>query len=90
MDNLTNFLKNEQTHPGLCKAIVKILNSWLDGVNINVSTLPGGRNVRHAAALQRDLLGWESFMRGQWHWSWIRFSTDICKQLGVRRRVSDG
>jgi hypothetical protein len=38
MANLTNFLKNEQTHPGLRKAIVKILNSWHEGVNINVST----------------------------------------------------
>jgi hypothetical protein len=42
-----------------------------DGVDIHMSTLPGGRNVHHAAVLQRDLvLGWESFIRGQWHWSW--------------------
>jgi hypothetical protein len=60
MDNLRDFLKNEQTHPGLSKAIVRILNSLHDGVNhIHVSMLPGGHNVRHAGALQRDLLGWE-------------------------------
>jgi hypothetical protein len=57
MDNLRDFLKTELTHPGLGKAIVKILNSWHARDDINVSMLPGGRNVRHAAALQRDLLG---------------------------------
>jgi hypothetical protein len=85
MDNLTNFLKNEQTHPGLRKAIVKILNSWHDGVNINVSTLPGGRNVRHAAALQRDLLGWESFIRGQWHWSWHQVQHRYLQSIGHQK-----
>jgi hypothetical protein len=45
MDNLRDFLKNELTHPGLGKAIVKILNSWHDGDGINVSMLPGGSNV---------------------------------------------
>jgi hypothetical protein len=62
MDNLRDFLENEQTHPGLGKAIVKILNLWHDGDDVNVSTLPGDRNVCHAAALQQDLLGWECLL----------------------------
>jgi hypothetical protein len=85
MDNLTTFLKNEQTHPGLGKAIVKILNSWHDHVNINVSTLPGGRNVCHAAALQWDLLGWESFIGGQWHWSWHQVQHRYLQSIGRQK-----
>jgi hypothetical protein len=57
MDNLRDFLKKEQIHPGLCKAIVKILNSWHDGTDIQVSILPGGRNVCRATSLQWDLMG---------------------------------
>jgi hypothetical protein len=41
MDNLRDFLKNEQTHPGLGKAIVKILNSWHDGDDVDVSNSLG-------------------------------------------------
>jgi hypothetical protein len=90
MDNLKDLFKNEQTHPCLGKAIVKILTSWHDGEDINVSTLPGGRNVHHAAVLQRDLLGWESFICGQWHWSWHQVQYNIFSLLGVRRPANDG
>jgi hypothetical protein len=83
MDNLRDFLKNEQTHPGLGKAIVKILNSWHGGDDVDVSTLPGGHNVHHAAALhQRDLLGWESFIHGQWHGSWHQVQHRYLQSLG--------
>jgi hypothetical protein len=85
MDNLRDFLKKELTHPGLGKAIVKILNSWHDGDGINVSTLPGGSNVRQAAALQRNLLGWESFIRGQWHWSWHQVQHRYLQSLGRQK-----
>jgi hypothetical protein len=85
MDKLRDFLKKELTHPGLGKAIVKILNSWHDGDDINVSTLPGGRNVRHTAALQNDLLGWDSFIRGQWHWSWHQVQHRYLQSLGLQK-----
>jgi hypothetical protein len=85
MANLTDFLKNEQTHTGLRKAIVKILNSWHEGVNINVSTLPGGRHVQHAAALQQDLLGWASFIRGKWHWSWRQVQHRYLQSIGHQK-----
>jgi hypothetical protein len=60
MDNLTNFLKNEQTHAGVGKAIVKILNSWHDHVNIKVSTLPGGHNVMASGSAQISAVNWAS------------------------------
>jgi hypothetical protein len=85
MDNLKDLFNNEQTHPGLGKAIVKILTSWHDSEDINMSTLPGGRNVRHATALQWDLLGWESFTCGQWHWSWHQVQHNYLQSLGHQK-----
>jgi hypothetical protein len=87
MDNLRDLLKNEQTHPGLGKAIVKILNSSHDGEDINVSTLPGGHNVRHAAGIY--WVGNLSYVDSGTGPS-IKFSADICSLSGVRIRVSDG
>jgi hypothetical protein len=46
MTNLRAFIQNEKTHPGLCRAIIKIfLTSWHDGTVVGVSTLPGSRDV---------------------------------------------
>ncbi len=86
MANLRAFLQKEQTHPGLCRAILQILTSWHDGTAVGVSTLPGGRTVQHAAALQRDLLGWDAFVRGQWHWSWNQVQHRYLQSVGSQKK----
>ena len=85
MNNLRACLSKEVTHPGLAAAISTILSLWQKGATIQVSLLPGGPRVRHAANLQQSLLGWNSFVSGQWHWAWQELQANYLQSIGSRR-----
>jgi hypothetical protein len=54
-----------------------ILSSWHDGVDIQVVvTLPLSRGIYR---------GWESFMHGQWHWSWHQVQHRYLQSIGCQK-----
>jgi hypothetical protein len=86
MNTLQVCLSKEVTHPpGLATAILSILSLWRKGDVIQVSLLPGGSRVRQAAHLHQTLLGWDSFVRGQWHWARQELQAKYLQSIQSRR-----